>query len=146
MEVQKIINAVAVALDNAFNTEENKYKIYRGEVSQDLIEPCFIIQLVSSDIEAKAMQHYDKNIMLDIAYFHSDYLDFGGILEVLDKLYPALEWIKIEDRLLHCYEFKTTAPEEGVSHYVLSWDISLRRESKKEVVMDEMDRKVIANG
>ena len=74
---------------------EGLYDIYVEEVEQGLQMPCFMINLISSDIRMILKPRYIFESVFDVIYFGDGYKD---CMDRGSELYDILEYITINDK------------------------------------------------
>lgn len=92
MFIKEIINGISKKI---YGFYEGLYDIYVEEVEQGLQMPCFMINLISSDIRMILQPRYKFESVFDVIYFGEGYKD---CMDRGSELYDILEYITIEDK------------------------------------------------
>lgn len=89
MFIKEIINGISKKI---YGFYEGLYDIYVEEVEQGLQMPCFMINLISSDIRMILKPRYIFESVFDVIYFGDGYKD---CLDKGSELFDILEYITI---------------------------------------------------
>lgn len=92
MLIKAIINGISKKI---YGFYEGLYDIYVEEVEQGLQMPCFMINLISSDIRMILQPRYKFESVFDVIYFGEGYKD---CMDRGSELYDILEYITINDK------------------------------------------------
>lgn len=92
MLIKEIINGISKKI---YGFYEGLYDIYVEEVEQGLQMPCFMINLISSDIRMILKPRYMFETIFDVIYFGEGYKD---CMDRGSELYDILEYITINDK------------------------------------------------
>ena len=92
MFIKAIINGIRKRI---YGLYEGLYDIYVEEVEQGLQMPCFMINLISSDIRMILKPRYIFESVFDVIYFGDGYKD---CMDRGSELYDILEYITINDK------------------------------------------------
>lgn len=92
MFIKEIINGISKKI---YGFYEGLYDIYVEEVEQGLQMPCFMINLISSDIRMILKPRYIFESVFDVIYFGDGYKD---CMDRGSELYDILEYITINDK------------------------------------------------
>lgn len=92
MLIKEIINGISQKI---YSFYEGLYDIYVEEVEQGLQMPCFMINLISSDIRMILKPRYKFESVFDVIYFGEGYKD---CMDRGSELYDILEYITINDK------------------------------------------------
>lgn len=92
MLIKEIINGISKKI---YGFYEGLYDIYVEEVEQGLQMPCFMINLISSDIRMILQPRYKFESVFDVIYFGEGYKD---CMDRGSELYDILEYITIKDK------------------------------------------------
>ena len=92
MFIKAIINGISKKI---YGFYEGLYDIYVEEVEQRLQMPCFMINLISSDIRMILKPRYIFESVFDVIYFGDGYKD---CMDRGSELYDILEYITINDK------------------------------------------------
>lgn len=90
MLIKEIINGISQKI---YSFYEGLYDIYVEEVEQGLQMPCFMINLISSDIRMILKPRYKFESVFDVIYFGEGYKD---CMDRGSELYDILEYITIK--------------------------------------------------
>jgi len=90
MLIKEIINGISQKI---YSFYEGLYDIYVEEVEQGLQMPCFMINLISSDIRMILKPRYMFETIFDVIYFGEGYKD---CMDRGSELYDILEYITIK--------------------------------------------------
>ena len=90
MFIKEIINGISQKI---YGFYEGLYDIYVEEVEQGLELPCFMINLISSDIRMILKPRYKFESVFDVIYFGDGYKD---CMDRGSELYDILEYITIK--------------------------------------------------
>lgn len=125
-----ICNAVCIALDAEFNAEdESAYEIHKGEIKQDLREPCFFVQCINATHEQRLENRYHRENQFMIQYFP----------ESKDRY--QTECAAVSERLLWALEYVTCIGDEkpirgtgmhsevvdGVLNFSVNYNLPIRK-------------------
>lgn len=92
MFIKEIINGISQKI---YGFYEGLYDIYVEEVEQGLQMPCFMINLISSDIRMILKPRYIFESVFDVIYFGDGYKD---CLDKGSELFDILEYITINNK------------------------------------------------
>ena len=92
--INKIIDGICEKLNESFG---DGYEIYTELKNQGLKEPCFSVMCVNPINNQVIGNRYLRNNLFSILYFHSSKEPKAECNTVLEKLYLALETIKIKE-------------------------------------------------
>ena len=92
MLIKEIINGISQKI---YGFYEGLYDIYVEEVEQGLQMPCFMINLISSDIRMILKPRYKFESVFDVIYFGDGYKD---CMDRGSELYDILEYITVNDK------------------------------------------------
>ena len=90
MLIKEIINGISQKI---YSFYEGLYDIYVEDVEQGLEVPCFMINLISSNIRMILKPRYMFESVFDVIYFGEGYKD---CMDRGSELYDILEYITIE--------------------------------------------------
>lgn len=77
-------------------SEEDSYEIYVENVAQYLKRPCFLINLITSDLNMKLKPRYSFGSLFDVMYFSNQKDSYKDCLNKGCELFDALEYITIK--------------------------------------------------
>ena len=92
MLIKEIINGISQKI---YSFYEGLYDIYVEDVEQGLEVPCFMINLISSNIRMILKPRYMFESVFDVIYFGEGYKD---CMDRGSELYDILEYITINDK------------------------------------------------
>lgn len=92
MLIKDIINGISQKI---YGFYEGLYDIYVEDVEQGLEVPCFMINLISSNIRMILKPRYMFESVFDVIYFGEGYKD---CMDRGSELYDILEYITINDK------------------------------------------------
>lgn len=92
MLIKEIINGISQKI---YSFYEGLYDIYVEDVEQGLEVPCFMINLISSNIRMILKPRYMFESVFDVIYFGGGYKD---CMDRGSELYDILEYITINDK------------------------------------------------
>lgn len=92
MLIKEIINGISQKI---YGFYEGLYDIYVEDVEQGLEVPCFMINLISSNIRMILKPRYMFESVFDVIYFGEGYKD---CMDRGSELYDILEYITINDK------------------------------------------------
>ena len=92
MFIKEIINGISKKI---YGFYEGLYDIYVEDVEQGLEVPCFMINLISSNIRMILKPRYMFESVFDVIYFGEGYKD---CMDRGSELYDILEYITINDK------------------------------------------------
>lgn len=92
MFIKEIINGISQKI---YGFYEGLYDIYVEDVEQGLEVPCFMINLISSNIRMILKPRYMFESVFDVIYFGEGYKD---CMDRGSELYDILEYITINDK------------------------------------------------
>lgn len=125
--VNKILNAVTKQLGTTFG---NKYHYYVEDIEQNLIKPCFTVDMLLPTQRSRGTNLYDRTMPLVIHYFSDsntnlkqDCYSMGEqVVECLEYLPfentlirgEEINWHMVEDvlQIFVTYQFTTVKPQE----------------------------------
>ena len=82
--------------DHRTISEEDSYEIYVENVAQYLKRPCFLINLITSDLNMKLKPRYSFGSLFDVMYFSNQKDSYKDCLNKGCELFDALEYITIK--------------------------------------------------
>lgn len=80
------------------NSAEDSYEIYVENVAQYLKRPCFLINLITSDLNMKLKPRYSFGSLFDVMYFSNQKNSYKDCLNKGCELFDALEYITIRSK------------------------------------------------
>ena len=135
------INNLKIGINQALDEEFTNINIYNERIEQGFEEPCFFIKVLSSGQNKELNIRYKKSISFDIHYF-SDQEDINSdCLNMSDKLYEVLEYIKINKNLYRSTNM-THEVIDGVLHFMLQFNYHVIKEIQKAPKMQKLIQEV----
>ncbi|NEZ50282.1 hypothetical protein FDB54_11730 [Clostridium botulinum] len=139
------INDLRIGINQALDKEFPNTAIYGEEIKQGFEEPCFFIKVLSSAQDKQLNIRYKKAVYFDIHYF-SDKEDINSdCLEMTDKLYEVLEYIKVGNSLYRSTDM-THEVIDGVLHFMLQFNYHVLKEIEKAPKMNKLKVEVKLSG
>lgn len=133
------INDIKIGINNALDKEFPNTTIYGEEIKQGFEEPCFFIKILSSAQDKQLNRRYKKNIFFDVHYF-SDKEDINSdCLEMADKLYEELEYIKVGNSLYRSSDM-THEVINGVLHFMLQFNYCVIKQVEEVPKMESLNQ------
>lgn len=131
--INDLINGISIKLRSAFGTD---YKIYKEEVKQGLVEPCFNIVVLEPSQEAKLPNRYLRSYPIDVHYFPKTNTK-NEMYEVAEQLLIDLEYITVLDNLCRGTKMRYEIVD-GVLHFFVNYDFFVKKEAIKQDNMEEL--------
>jgi len=128
METFKPLSAIQDGIIGQLNTcFGGQYKLYPEEVRQGLERPCFFIKLLKTSITQVCGDLYRAENLYCIHFFPKSTREpKGECYSTLDRLYMALEYIKIDDNHVRGVGMNGDIHDEILQFYV-SYNVFVRR-------------------
>ena len=131
-----LVNGIVDAIDTEFG---NGYPVFKKEVEQALVEPCFSVRIVNPTIQLIVGNRYLRKNLVAVHYFPQNYGDYEEINGVFERLFSILEYIKVSGKTT-----RGTNPdprvEDGVGIFLIHYDFFVY---KTEVDGDTMEQLTI---
>lgn len=137
MLIKDIINGISKKL---YGFYEGLYDIYVEEVEQGLELPCFMINLISSDIRMILKPRYKFESVFDVIYFGDGYKD---CMDRGSELYDILEYITINDEDLIRGTKMNMYIIKNILHFRVNYNLILQN---KPDIIDMMEEHQINIG
>ena len=137
MLIKAIINGISKKL---YGFYEGLYDIYVEEVEQGLQMPCFMINLISSDIRMILKPRYKFESVFDVIYFGEGYKD---CMDRGSELYDILEYITINDKDLIRGTKMNMYIIKNILHFRVNYNLILQN---KPDIIDMMEEHQINIG
>lgn len=137
MLIKEIINGISKKL---YGFYEGLYDIYVEEVEQGLQMPCFMINLISSDIRMILKPRYKFESVFDVIYFGEGYKD---CMDRGSELYDILEYITINDKDLIRGTKMNMYIIKNILHFRVNYNLILQN---KPDIIDMMEEHQINIG
>lgn len=137
MLIKKIINGISQKI---YGFYEGLYDIYVEEVEQGLQMPCFMINLISSNIRMILKPRYMFESIFDVIYFGEGYKD---CMDRGSELYDILEYITINDKDLIRGTKMNMYIIKNILHFRVNYNLILQN---KPDIIDMMEEHQINIG
>lgn len=135
------INDLKIGINQALDKEFPNITIYGEEIKQDFEEPCFFIKILASAQDKELGRRYKKNTSFDIHYF-SDKEDINtDCLDMADKLYEVLEYVKVNNSLYRASNMKHEVID-GVLHFFLQFNYKVVKQMEEAPKMGKLKQEV----
>lgn len=131
MLIKDIINGISQKI---YGFYEGLYDIYVEEVEQGLQMPCFMINLISSDIRMILKPRYKFESVFDVIYFGEGYKD---CMDRGSELYDILEYITINDEDLIRGTKMNMDIIKNILHFRVNYNLILQNKSDIIDMMEE---------
>ena len=140
------LNDITVAISQAlFGEFGENYATYDNNVEQDLKEPCFLILPISSSREHIVGTRYESKNAYDIHYFPKKHNDRAELNDVQNRLYSALEYIKVSGDMFRGTGMNAKVVD-GVLHFFVDYDTFLMKKAPEGVKMGKVTVNVEKKG
>lgn len=137
MLIKEIINGISQKI---YGFYEGLYDIYVEEVEQGLQMPCFMINLISSNIRMILKPRYMFESVFDVIYFGEGYKD---CMDRGSELYDILEYITINDKDLIRGTKMNMDIIKNILHFRVNYNLILQN---KPDIIDMMEEHQINIG
>lgn len=132
MQINDVVNAIAIKLHQSFG---DNYNIYTESIEQGFQEPCFFIALLEPDMKQMVGNRYHKTLPFDIHYFGTNNID---AYNTADKLMTNMEYIKcLNGDLLRGTSMRANLVD-GVMHFFVNYNTFVLKERDPVDGMDEL--------
>lgn len=136
---QSIVQGIIDALHTEFGTD---YTYYANKAPQNFKEPAFYVRQVSASMDLIRGRRYLRRGLFRIVYFAGERKtpeqEMNG---VADRLYPVLEYIKMDGDLIRGTEMEHETEDEEL-HFTVHYDIFVMRPHPEAPLMQELQLKV----
>ena len=130
--ITAIIDALSIAINAEFG--EN-YEIYTESVEQGFSEPCFSILCLNPSVSQKLGKRYFRTNQFCIHYFPSSEEERTECHSVAERLFSALEHIKITGDLCRGTNMHYEISDDVLLFFV-NYDLFVRKDEASEPVME----------
>ena len=137
MLIKEIINGISQKI---YGFYEGLYDIYVEEVEQGLQMPCFMINLISSDIRMILKPRYKFESVFDVIYFGDGYKD---CMDRGSELYDILEYITVNEKDLIRGTKMNMYIIKNILHFRVNYNLILQN---KPDIIDMMEEHQINIG
>jgi len=132
--LNNLIDSIAIKLNQEFG---DGVAIHKEQVKQGLKEPCFFIMLLTSNQKQVIGKRYFREHPLDIHYFPSTKDKNTEILDVVDRLNDALEYITMGGDLVRGTKMYHEVVND-VLHFFVNYDLFVYKESEASDPMETL--------
>lgn len=129
--IKEIINGISQKI---YGFYEGLYDIYVEEVEQGLQIPCFMINLISSDIRMILKPRYKFESVFDVIYFGDGYKD---CMDRGSELYDILEYITINYKDLIRGTKMNMYIIKNILHFRVNYNLILQNKPDTIDMMEE---------
>lgn len=135
INTQGIIDGIVKALKAEFG---DSYTYYVNDIPQGFNEPSFYIKLLDSKFNLVCGNRYLRKNLCLIRYFpQSELSPKQEINAVLDRLFPVLEYIYMDEDLIRGTNMESTV-EDNILHLSINYDFFVFRPIKREILMQKL--------
>lgn len=132
---QAIVQGIIDVLRTEFGGD---YVYYANKVPQNFKEPAFFVRQISGNMEAQRGRRYLRRGLYQVTYFAGNRkTQEQEINAVTDRLYPVLEYIKMDGSLIRGTQMEHEA-EDNELHFSVHYDIFLLRPRPEVTLMQEL--------
>ena len=136
---QSIVQGIIDALRSEFGAD---YTYYANKVPQNFKEPAFYVRQVSASMDLIRGRRYLRRGLFRIVYFADERKTPEQEMNaVADRLYLALEYIKMDDDLIRGTDMEHETENEEL-HFTVHYDIFLLRSRPKAPPMEKLELNV----
>lgn len=133
--IRSMVNALAKRLKEIFPG----CNIYDEFVKQNLLEPCFYISVISSDIKKEMDNRYRFRTSLDVSYFngkHNEEMN-DDFYNIIQKFYENIEVLEagLEKYRINGKQHRVV---DNVLHFLLDIRVNLIKEKVSDVYMQTL--------
>lgn len=128
--------------DHRTISEEDSYEIYVENVAQYLKRPCFLINLITSDLTMKLKPRYSFGSLFDVMYFSNQKDSYKDCLNKGCELFDALEYITIEHDILIRGTKMNFDILDNILHFRVSYNLILENKSDIIDMMEEQQNNI----
>lgn len=132
---QAIVQGIIDALRTEFGGD---YVYYANKVPQNFKEPAFFVRQISGSMESQRGRRYLRRGLYQVTYFAGNRkTQEQEINAVTDRLYPVLEYIKMDGSLIRGTQMEHET-EDNELHFSVHYDIFLLRPRPEAPLMQEI--------
>lgn len=136
---QSIVQGIIDALRSEFGAD---YTYYANKVPQNFKEPAFYVRQVSASMDHIRGRRYFRRGLFRIVYFADERKTPEQEMNaVADRLYPVLEYIKMDGDLIRGTDMEHETENEEL-HFTVHYDIFLLRSRPKAPPMEKLELNV----
>lgn len=132
--LNNLIDSIAIKLNQEFG---DGVAIHKEQVKQGLKEPCFFIMLLTSNQKQVIGKRYFREHPFDIHYFPSTKDKSTEILDVVERLNDALEYITMDGDLIRGTKMYHEVVND-VLHFFVNYDLFVYKESEASDPMETL--------
>lgn len=130
-----MINEIIYAISRALNEEFGEsHEIYMEEISQDLKEPCFLINTLEPSIKRYPGERYRRRNYFCIQYFPETEAKYAECNSTAERMAGTLEMIAMEEGTIRGTDMHYRT-EDGVLNFFVNYNFFTIHRREKE---DEM--------
>ncbi len=126
----KTITGISQKLNTVFG---DGYAIYIDKIEQDLNTPCFYIKALKPSNEQKLGNRYERIQPFDVHYFPQSEACTVECMDMVEKLYDALEYITVGSDLVRGTKMDADL-QDGVLHFFINYDIFVIKSTAGETM------------
>lgn len=131
--VNSIIKGIAKKLNETFGAG---YKIYKEDIEQNFVEPCFSIVHIMSINSGKLPHRYLRTNRFNVQFFpESNIHAKNDIYEVAEKMLLEMEYITVDGNLCRGTDMRYEI-EDGVLHFFVNYNLFIKKEQEKVPMLD----------
>lgn len=135
---QDIVKGIIKALNNEFG---NNYTYYINDIPQGFEEPSFYVRLLDSSFNLIYGNRYLRKNIFMIRYFPKSELEpQQEINAILDRLYPILEYIYMENDLIRGTNMEANIVD-NILHLQINYDFFAIRPIQRGPLMQKLIQK-----
>lgn len=136
---QAIVQGIIDALRTEFGGD---YVYYANKVPQNFKEPAFFVRQISGSMEPQRGRRYLRRGLYQVTYFAGNRkTQEQEINAVTDRLYPALEYIKMDGSLIRGTQMEHET-EDNELHFSVHYDIFMLRPRPEAPLMQKLELEV----
>lgn len=132
MTIREITDGILAGLYEEFG---DGYTLYDQTVEQDLREPAFFVQCLTSSRELKLSRVYDKSVSFAVQYFPKVQNNVIECAAVSERLYDALEDITVNGRIIHAQNMESTF-SDGIVTFTATYTATILKEEATDTMDD----------
>lgn len=126
-----IVAGISQALRTAFGKE---HRIYRDEVEQGFVEPCFFIAPLRTSIRQVVGRRYYQTHSFDIHYYPPPQKCAQPMNEAADILPLVLEYIEVGGDRIRGTKMSAEI-QDGILHFFVSYDVFVLKPNQRPETM-----------
>lgn len=128
--------------DHRTISEEDSYEIYVENVAQYLKRPCFLINLITSDLNMKLKPRYSFGSLFDVMYFSNQKDSYKDCLNKGCELFDTLEYITLEHDILIRGTKMNFDILDNILHFRVSYNLILENKSDIIDMMEDQETNI----